>query len=114
MFLYTIFFPKCIIWDYTNKINPKKISNLFVAEKKQLPPTESVKDVPAAKGDGCSVVNKDDTKDDNLKFAYLYQETEEAAKLEKLQEKMQSKEDNGKYYDYTDINGYHEASIPYL
>lgn len=73
-----------------------------------------MKDVPAAKGDGCSVVNKDDTEDDNLKFAYLYQETEEAAKLEKLQEKMQSKEDNGKYYDYTDINGYHEASIPYL
>ncbi|XP_065925124.1 enolase-phosphatase E1 [Magallana gigas] len=83
------------------------------AERKQLPPTESVKDVPAAKGDGCSVVNKDDTEDDNLKFAYLYQETEEAAKLEKLQQKMQSKED-GKYYDYTDINGYHEASIPYL
>lgn len=83
-------------------------------ERKQLPPTRSVKDATAAEGDRGTVVNRSNTKDDSLKLSSLYQETEEAAKLEKFQEKMQSKVDNGKYYEYTDINGYHEASIPYL
>uniref|UniRef100_K1QYP6 Uncharacterized protein n=1 Tax=Magallana gigas TaxID=29159 RepID=K1QYP6_MAGGI len=65
------------------------------AERKQLPPTRSVKDATAAEGDRGTVVNRSNTKDDNLKLNSLYQETEEAAKLEKFQEKMQSKVDNG-------------------
>lgn len=102
--------PEIIQIKSTKQKNP----NLFVAEIKQLPPTEPVKDAPAAKEDGDSVVNKNNTKDENLKFTSVYQETEEAARLENVQEEMPSKAGNGKYYDYTDINGYHEASIPYL
>lgn len=102
--------PEIIQIKSTKQKNP----NLFVAEIKQLPTTEPVKDAPAAKDDGDSVVNKNNTKDENLKFTSVYQETEEAARLENVQEEMPSKAGNGKYYDYTDINGYHEASIPYL